>query len=245
MKSILLIVIVFLGTYSWASSSIDKIIGENDLVAVDDNAGNIPLRYKNLVDAVGIISMGCTATHIGNGFVITAGHCFWASEEPVENQPCHGETVSWGVRGQKQAYLVSNCENIVIAQKSDTGDFAIFKVSPIPQAAIIPDLHRRAVIGDILTLFSHPDGLPLQWSNLCQVERAGQDSEVPELPPSVMRHQCDTNPGSSGAAILNEFSLKVVGIHNGGYVDEKDQGMNYGTYILDSPLGEKLRLLGF
>lgn len=219
----------------------EKIIGTNDMISVSDDAGNIPLRYRSLVDAFGITDIGCTATHIGHGIVLTAGHCFWAPAIPLINQSCKGSTVSWGLRGTKAAYLVSQCENIIMAQKSPLGDFAIFQVSPAPTAFISPDLRRHAAIGDTLTLFSHPEYMPLQWSQLCGFER----TQDPELPPKFLLHQCDTNPGSSGAAMINAISLKIVAIHDGGHADENHKGMNYGTFILSSPLGDKLRELGF
>ena len=241
MNSILFLVVFTVSNLTHASVAPDKIIGNNDLIAVNDDATNIPARYRNLVDAFGITDAGCTVTHIGHGIVLTAGHCFWAPETPVENQSCNGTTVSWGKRGNKEAYLVSNCERLILAQRSQRGDFAIFKVSPEPSATIAPDLQRHAIIGDTLTLFSHPEFMPLQWSQLCGYERASD----PELPSMALLHQCDTNPGSSGAAIIDALSLKIVAIHDGGHADANNQGMNYGTFILSSPLAEKLRELGF
>ena len=240
-RFILFLVVIAIFQTLQAAVDADKIIGVNDLIAVNEDASNIPLHYRSLVDAFGMLSMGCTATHIGHGVVISAGHCFEAPPEAIENQLCADISVAWGLRGQKTAYLVSKCEKIILAQRSQRGDFAIIQVSPAPTVAIAPDLQRRAVIGDTLTLFSYPDGQPLSWSQLCGVERKPDLA----LPANSIQHQCDTNPGSSGAAIINALSLKIVGIHDGGRVDEYGQGMNYGTFITDSPLFEKLVSLGF
>ncbi len=234
------LILIFFQTLH-AAVDAEKIIGANDLIQVKEDASNIPFRYRSLVDAFGMLSMGCTATHIGRGIVLSAGHCFWAPPEAVENLSCADVSVAWGLRGQKTAYLVSKCEKIIMAQRSHLGDFAIIQVSPVPPVAIPPDVQRRAIIGDTLTLFSHPDAQPLFWSQLCGVERKLD----PALPPNSIQHQCDTNPGSSGAAIINALSLKIVGIHDGGRVDEKGQGMNYGTFIMDSPMTQKLISLGF
>lgn len=242
MKNIFLVTVLLFGSLAFAANDINKIIGENDLVAVKQDASNIPFRYRELVDAFGMMSMGCTATHIGNGYVLTAGHCFWAPRTMVNNTSCEGETISWGMRDAETPYLVSQCETVIAAQHSDSADFAIVKVSPIPLVAIAPDMQRRAATGDTVTIFSHPDEMPLQWSKLCGVEYARN----PELPPDFLEHKCDTNPGSSGATILNVLTLKVIGIHDGGVVnDETGVGMNYGTYIMDSPLYEQLKQLGF
>lgn len=243
MKILLKATLISLLTLSLNSyaQDIEKIIGDDDMVAVDATGSNIPARYKNLINAFGIISMGCTATHIGKGYVLTAGHCFEASTEPMKNVDCSDITVSWGVREGAKPYLESTCEKIIIAQRDATAnDFALFKVSPIPTSAIAPELDRRAIVGDTLTMFSHPEMMPLRWSPFCGVERV----QHPDLPPGAFHHQCDTNPGSSGATILNILTLKVIGIHDGGVVNTNG-GMNYGTYITNSPLRETLKELGF
>lgn len=219
----------------------NRIIGENDLVAVNADASNIPARFRPLVDAFGKMDMGCTATHIGRGYVITAGHCFWAPPELTKDVPCDAK-IEWGVREGNQPYMTSTCENIVAEMRADTMDFAIIKVSPVPPVAILPDMNRRLIDGDTVTIFSHPDEMPLRWSRLCGSERI----KYTELPDASVQHKCDTNPGSSGASILNILSLKIVGIHDGGAADENGAGvMNYGTYILSSPLYDVLKDLGF
>ncbi len=231
------------------ASDVEKVIGENDLVAVDASASNIPLRYRALVDAFGQISMGCTATHIGNGYVLTAGHCFEAGETAIQNQTCDDTTIEWGVREGATSYLKSKCLEIIVAQRNDQNDYALIKVSPVPPVAIAPDIKRHAAIGDSVTIFSHPEELPLRWSGACGIERLHH----PDLPDSAIQHKCDTKPGSSGATIIDVVTLKVVGIHDGGMSAESSiqdgsplaTGMNYGTFILSSPLGEILQNLGF
>lgn len=245
---------VSLLTFTLAASASDtqKIIGENDLVTVNAEATNVPLKYRPLVDAFGLINMGCTATHIGNGYVLTAGHCFWAGATPILDQDCADTTIDWGVREEKTSYMRSQCEKIIIAQRDGINDFAILKVSPVPPVAIAPDMQRRAIIGDTVTIFSHPDELPLRWSRLCGVEMV----QHPDLPAGSIQHKCDTNPGSSGATIINALTLKVIGIHDGGlggnsWADPQNPdspistGMNYGTFIQNSPLGDTLQSLGF
>lgn len=251
MKASLLTVLTVLcfGFSSYASNDIEKIIGDNDLVAVDATGSNIPLKYRNIINAFGQISMGCTATHIGNGYVLTAGHCFYA-ETLVTDIDCADTTVAWGVREGVEPYMVSNCEKVIAAQRDGANDFAIMKVSPVPPVAIAPDLSRRAAIGDSVTIFSHPEELPLRWSQTCGIERA----QHPELPEGSIQHQCDTNPGSSGATIINVLTMKVIGIHDGGLGGMDPQnpdhspvnvGMNYGTFIMNSPLYDFLKDLGF
>ena len=44
-----------------------QIIGTNDFVVVTNDGANIPAKYQALIDAFGVMSVGCTATHVGNG----------------------------------------------------------------------------------------------------------------------------------------------------------------------------------
>ncbi|MEQ1723962.1 MAG: serine protease [Pseudobdellovibrio sp.] len=237
----LLTLTLLLAALNSQAQYIEKIIGDDDLIAVDATGSNIPERYRSIINAFGRMSMGCTATHIGNGYVLTAGHCFYAGAEPERDGECSDTTIEWGVREGVEPYLTSTCEKIIIAQQNETAnDYALIKVSPIPPTAIAPELERRAIIGDSLTMFSHPEELPLRWSQACGIER----EQHPDLPQGAFHHQCDTNPGSSGATILNLLTLKVIGIHDGGVVNGSG-GMNYGTFIMNSPLFEELKKVGF
>ncbi|MEQ1723961.1 MAG: trypsin-like peptidase domain-containing protein [Pseudobdellovibrio sp.] len=242
MKSVVAIVIALISLQSFASQSIDKIIGENDLVAVNADATNIPLKYKGLVNAFGLMSMGCTATHIGNGYVLTAGHCFWAPEVVVKDQACSDTTIEWGIReGGAKPYMTSTCEKIVAAQRSSKYDFAIIKVSPIPDFAIGVELNRKAMPGDVITIFSHPEEMTLRWSKTCNVE-SQLDAK---LPPDSLQHKCDTNPGSSGATIIDANTNKIVAIHDGGRLTSPTDGMNYGTQLTSPDVLDTLKQLGF
>ncbi|MES2803527.1 MAG: serine protease [Bdellovibrionota bacterium] len=224
-----------------ADSDIEKIIGKNDLIAVDATASNVPAKFRPLVDAFGKLGMGCTATHIGDGYVLTAGHCFWADESAIEDQDCAGaeNEIQWGLREGKEPYLVSQCEKIVMAQKTDKMDYALLKVSPVPPVFVKADWSKRAKVGSKVTIFSHPDELPLRWSQLCKIQKVA-DTHFSQ---ALIHHICDTNPGSSGATIIDAYTLKVVGIHDGGRADSNGGGLNYGTYIYDTPLRKLLSTL--
>ena len=240
MKSVLFSIIFLTSVHSFAKNTW-KIIGDNNLVAVNAEATNIPFRYRNIVDAFGIIQVGCTATHIGNGYVLTAGHCFWASDKLKRNQSCGEDyNVKWGYREGAEVYLTSKCVELIAAQMNDKYDFAIFKVYPVPPVSIPVNLNDLSKYKTKLTIFSHPNEYPLRWSKSCYLKRTISFG----FETTVLQHQCDTQPGSSGATILDAETLEVVGIHDGG-ISSGVSGMNYGTFISTSPLRKILVSLGF
>ena len=244
MKFLLTAVLLVSGLNAFAGKpNVEKIIGANDLIAVDAKGNNVPGKYRPLSNAFGLISMGCTATHIGDGIVLTAGHCFWANEDLVRDQDCSDTTVTWGVReGNDSNHTVSKCEKVLFMQRDEIGsDFAIMKVSPVPEAAIGVELERKAAVDDQITIFSHPEEMPLRWSQNCVVENPTDTA----LPPQALQHKCDTNPGSSGATILDTKTLKVIAIHDGGRLTGRTDGMNYATFLTDKEIRTALKSLGF
>lgn len=206
-----------------------KIIGTNDLVPVKMGGANIPPKYTPLIDAFGVLTMGCTATHIGNGLVITAGHCFNAPATRKDNTTCAGINVQWGVRVDAPAYLTSACQIVLTKETNRNRDYAIFKVDPIPPVEIPVDFAARPNDGTTLTILGHPRRRPLEWSQTCSLEPGSTGGWGIDQ----FSHQCDTEPGSSGSTILDDTTLKVVGIHDGG-----NTRWNYGTYLFNTPIAE-------
>lgn len=212
------------------------ILGSPDLISVARDGSNVPARYRGLYDAIGrMMPMKCTVSHVGNGIAITAGHCFGSARNRATNLPCMSETatditIEWGVRGDldAQGYMVSRCTKILaIEYHEKETDFAVIQVSPAPNAAVPISFDRPAQERE-LTIFGHPRGRPLEWSQLCK-RRA-------QLHPSVFKHDCDTEPGSSGSGVIDDATLRVIGIHNGGIAGE----YNYATFLADTALSDIL-----
>lgn len=203
-----------------------KIIGENDLVPVAADGSNIPSVYQDHLDAFGRMSMTCTATHIGHGLVLTAGHCFRATSFRQENLPCDHVTVEWGVREGMPAYLVSRCERVLVQETSEEADYALFKVDEIPRAAV-SIASRAPQFGEMVTLFGHPQHRPLEWSRTCPLV----DPVEGGFPRADFAHQCDTEVGNSGSAMLDAQTGEIIGVHDGGVTPH-----NYGTFIASTPI---------
>src|SRR5262249_12421118 len=78
------------------TSDSEVIIGNDDRIVVDADGSNVPMRFRGILDAVGLLDVpgtetGCTLTHVGNGLAITAGHC-------VVTSACEGSRIRWGFR---------------------------------------------------------------------------------------------------------------------------------------------------
>lgn len=212
-------------------SAIEKIIGENDLTPVINDGANIPEKYRAIINAFGRMSMGCTATHIGDGLVLSAGHCFDAPPTRSSRNDCSETKVEWGMRKDKAPYLTSTCVKILAYETNDDRDYVIYQVDTVPPVKVEVDLSTRVRDETAITIFGHPQLRPLEWSKSCVVKPGSMGNWGKDQ----FAHQCDTEPGNSGSTVLEEGSLKVIGIHDGGM-----SPWNYGTYLYDTPLAEIL-----
>jgi V8-like Glu-specific endopeptidase len=205
------------------SSDQSKIIGQNDLIKVKADGSNVDTNLRQYLNAFGIIDMGnasCSGTHIGNGYVLTAGHCILPDGQSgiLTNKDCSNIKVLWGYRGSpdtgsaKPVVIISSqCTNVVYAERSALRDFAIFKVDRAPSVALPisrSGIHPSA--GTKLTIFGYPQGRPLEWSQYCPLVNI-------DSVPSQFAYQCDTEPGNSGSSVLainSSGTPVVVGIHD-------------------------------
>ncbi len=207
------------------------ILGRNDLVQVEPDGSNVPERFRKLLPAFGrMMPMGCTATYIGDGLAVTAGHCFRAAparESGVRCTTVKGQdvTIEWGYRGLEDAApeSVSDCSIVQLEYTAGGADYALLRVTNAPRVAL-KVASTKALEGERLTIFSHPARRPLEWSKVCS--RGVARSEA------TFKHSCDTEGGSSGAAVLNADTLEIVGIHNGGYTGE----YNYATHVVGTAI---------
>ncbi len=224
-------------------SAPQRIVGTPELTPVASDLNNIPPEYRTLAAAVGLLNEGCTATHIGGGMMVTAGHCFAyqmgrENSRFLERKSCQGmrgidTPVRWGYRtpapnGSEIEVSESKCLEIIVAEWNAFRDYAIFTVDRAPEAFVPLDTGVHTPLGQDITIFSHPDATPLAWSHGCQVSSGSNLSDI--NPETQFTHSCDTEAGSSGAAVVDTLSLSIVGIHNGGDGNVRGETWNYATY---------------
>jgi hypothetical protein len=209
-----------------------RIIGNNDLMQVSAGFG-----HSEVVKSIGRLRVGCTVTHVGHGVVVTAGHCFFDSafEGRAEHRTCsEGKfDVEWGVLSGAPSYLVSRCSEIIAAEYRGGVDYTIFRVSPYPQTYVgVSESYARP--GERISILSHPRRRPLEWSGYCDIKPLSTFTET------QFGYECDTDGGSSGAAVLNE-NFEIVGIHN--FYTSMDN-LNGGTSVVKTPLVQIIRKEG-
>lgn len=230
----------------------ERIIGTNDLVLVKSDLSNIPVKFKKSIPAIGKLSSGCTVTHIGQGFAITAGHCFWQTffdEELKLNEKCSDETITWAWTEGSTQNKTSLCLEIVAMQRSESTniDFAILKVSEPPSAQIEVEWNKNPRGGSFVTIFSYPEEAPLSWSKYCRIKKVA----ATEAKPGLIHHVCDTLAGSSGAALIDIVTGKIMGLHKSGDGETLEDGSttpaveNYATFITQSPMRNLLIKSGY
>ncbi len=205
------------------------IIGDNDLTTVLKDKENLDPAMADASDAIGMISMGCTGTHIGNGVVVTAGHCFLMGMSSAirKNIPCSQHKVYFGVRQNMEATSESVCSEVIQAEWSAKKDYAVFRLSNVPPVSAAFSKKPKLKLGMKLSVLSHPNSQPQQWSGFCKVglKKEGKTN--------FFHHTCDTEKGSSGAGIFafSKGRAILIGIHNRG-VDQT----NWGTPLSAIPI---------
>lgn len=105
-------------------------------------------------------------------------------------------------------------------------DFALIRIKDkLPDDIPVLALEtRRPLIKERLVLVHHPAGLVKMMTQF----RCIVSHHTPETG-TVIRHLCDTQPGSSGAILFNE-TLGAIGIHHSGGLTENDpESFNEGT----------------
>jgi len=224
-----------------------KIIGINPLVPIRADGSNLDSTLRPYLDAFGLVAIGdsgsCTGTHLGNGYVLTAGHCFLedTGETTSANQPCPTIKVYWGYRGspatgspKPMVTLASQCTKLVYAELTNDRDFAIFQVDQMPKVSVSLALEsNRTAPNTKITIFGYPMGRPLEWSQYCAVNKSTV-AGAPFNAPSRVAYQCDTQPGNSGSSVLSINSAgvaKVVAVHDAAAPDPVRY--NIGTYMYD------------
>ena len=174
----------------------------------------------------------CSATVIGRNLVLTARHCIRDKHgNPVQIKVIRfwlGDTHTDG----GTPYTVDKKWIDIGKEKDD--DFIVFAATPAfeVRALRIPPIGTDPYPNQHLYIYHFPSYQPLTltrfncWATVDKTE----DDTKPTKEDAILRHTCDTQPGSSGAPILNE-DFQIVGIHIADGKSEKEGSFNEGLLI--------------
>lgn len=232
--------------------------GTSGSEVVKPDGSNLPANLRSLRGAIAkvkhIVSFdgapgACTGTHVGNGYILTAGHCFrrdWETGMVYRRTPREddGSFERISVQFEDGKTFSATMLDWALTMQED---YAILRLEgdELPSAAIpIRKAAAAPAFGTKLTMLSYPDGrrregrelvdeTTMIWSKYCSYDDASgevDDFHMVDVEHGRFAHQCQSAPGSSGAVLIDATTLEVVGVHNG-YLNEA----NFGTQIGNVP----------
>jgi hypothetical protein len=204
------------------SSQTHSIIDQDSLIEIGEDT---PLPHQNLrqeLSAIGRMTGGCTAFHVGAGLVATAGHCLADLAANPRDVSCHSMDITWGDLAGGSLPKRSRCLRILEYKYDQEADYAFIQVDPIPATAVVLKRDPRVMnFHEEAMVVGYPKGRALSLSGTCEAIMN------PDPAAQIFHHRCDTLPGNSGSPIFAASTLEVIGVHNG----DADAGVNYGSYL--------------
>lgn len=231
----LAVILLGYATLFAAPSDARKIQGRNNLETLQGLESTREYQFARVVarSEITFNEFGfCTASRVGERLFLTAYHC---------EQPCGGTQFRLGyVRGVAEAHhAVFKCTRLV--RKTLLYDYALYEAEPVDQASAktakdFPILALRdAPLADGQLVFapSHPTGRPMEIdrSRDCRITDA-----KPFLSPTgrkTVKHLCDSEESSSGAALLDRRTGHAVALHWGGVEGEYNEAIPMDLILRD------------
>lgn len=194
----------------------------------------------------------CIATHLGNGLMMTAGHCFLGAYD------CNNARVLW----ENESYA-SRCQYIIYSQVSESyskgqelfNDLTLFQVDRFPQAS----LSAAPVSAQDLSTTSSPreessvaisaespakQDVRLQTSFCKTLFGPATTIFLQPKPSDSAKHDCALGNIRSGAPLLQEKTWQILAIHQGAAIlpfftdndrsEAKNSSVNFAKIITDS-----------
>lgn len=204
----------------------------------------IPAAVEVLASALYKVEGGCTATHVGGGYLVTAGHCVINAKGITTTNRAAQSLWVYGYDIQEQRPTEVGVRAQVITHEYRAGfDSAVLYAESLAGQPALPVDYESWSVGGPLRLSGTTQvqiiGLSssrLGYSSRCNAEAS---SSVPNGPPTMFLHDCDTEAGDSGAPLLRNG--RVVGIHAGSFREVTDRGpRNYAFPTQQIPWVERV-----
>lgn len=182
--------------------------GSNSLVRTQsEKIGRLDVRYSN-----GNFTT-CTAIAISKERVLAASHC-------AQNSSRHGDVTDI-VFIQGYYDRTTNALSIGLNSEPEYSnedlDFSVLVLSNPSNEVVIKDEWeiRTPEEGEAVSLFHHPAGQPMHVTR--------SNCRIVEVSKVKFSHTCETQPGSSGAAVVGQDGA-LLGMHNAGRILSEQTG---------------------
>lgn len=175
-------------------------------------------------------SIRCTAFHVGNGYVVTAGHCFLGA------MACNKAQVWFGLNSDIGARLPSKCTEVVWNRPQERdNDLAIFKVDFAPQAFL--ELSQVAMPQPV-TQISYNDKLGVHQTENCLVQVGAVSDAFGRLRRQhSLFTNCESGVYGHGAPLLSN-SGQVVAVQQAPLFFPSPEGTNKSSMTFLSAVNE-------
>lgn len=168
----------------------------------------------------------CTATHVGRGYFLTAGHCVREDRgfEGYRSSPCP-HALGWGEDEGGPC-------TVELYRYDDEHDYALLRLKDpslsdgLPLAPIDYQFDWKKMRQRPLVVAGYSKGT-LQKDARCSGSIATD---------TLVKHDCTTEPGDSGSALVDKETMHVIGVHGGAL----DSGANYGCPVQIIPWAQSL-----
>lgn len=190
-------------------------------------------RKRRLGDAVGFLmgsyvpkSWCCSGVVVGENLLLTNWHCGGVSgSTPPEcfwsRTVCRDTLIdlSWDGDGLSREF-----QCLEVLAKDRERDFALLRVGPLGAGTAADPLRLRGAppaAGEALAIIHHPECKSKQITDSCTVVEAAYPAWVGGRADIDFTHQCDTEEGSSGGAVLDGQG-RLIGLHHMGFAQTDD-----------------------
>jgi V8-like Glu-specific endopeptidase len=204
------------------------------------------------------ISQRCTATHVGDGLMVTAGHCFMGTYD------CNDAKVSW----ENEDYT-SRCQYVLYSNASESysngseisNDLTVFKIDKYPQAKAVLQPAAQPAESSESNFFTeaiafskrHSGSTPSTvTSSPCRLVHGPVVNIFSQPKPSdTVRHNCELSDIASGSPLMRLSNNELLAIHQGssllpdpdGRASSSDaQKIHYAKVVTGSDLRRILKL---
>lgn len=199
-------------------SYVRKVIGGDDRQTLSNSGSH---EYSRPLKFLGRMDSDCSLIAVSSTIAVTAAHCVISATGGNfgSNLDCRSHSARWW--GTNPGAGETPCKQILRFRWDDTADFAVLEMNEANFAGSPPPMGNIREGSDLFLLEVIDSGR----SQVSSCRMLGNLGNSPER----FRHDCDTNPGSSGSAIFDRATGSLVGIHNGAATENWNIGTRIGA----------------